>query len=298
MDKMKELPQPPKVHNKIKIILSLPRLAFTDNAASVEKVSRTLGIRVSRYTGAFWHYGVEELLEVAKKEKYKYALCIDYDTMFTEWHVIDLYELMEQHKGISALFPIQNKRGGGAPMLGSKKNEVISMDPQTGKKVTKVVIQPEELTGDIFECDSGHFGLTMIRLDDMKAMDKPWLDCKPGPGGSWSEGQIDADLYFWKNMKKNGLKVAMAHHVYIGHLQLMCTVAKPAAQGWQAHHVCSHDMITGQVPLWYVPKSFGKYTEEGQQLWKKLRKEQLENEQSKAEHTEKDQGRTSKILTP
>ena len=258
----------PNMSKRVGVILSLPRLAFTENATCVETVSRFLNIRVSRYTGSHWHYGIENLLEDAIDTGYDYIVTVDYDTLFTEWHVIELFDLMEKNPDISAIFPIQNKRGSGMPMFSSKRHQV---DYDGVKNESEVKIKIDELKCDLFECDSGHFGLTIIRLADLKKMEKPWLQCIPDENNCWKGNKVDADIRFWNQMRKAGLKVAMAAHLYIGHLQMLCTLAQPITKGWQAAHYNVHDMITGNVPIWYVPASFARYTEEGKQLLEKVR---------------------------
>ena len=80
-----------RLREEVTFIMSMPRLAFTDNLFSLQNATYDLGLYGNRHGGAFWEQGMENLLEDAIEKGYKYALAIDYDTFYTAYHIIDLY---------------------------------------------------------------------------------------------------------------------------------------------------------------------------------------------------------------
>ena len=232
--------------------MSMPRLAFTDNMYSLQNATYELGIYGQRHGGAFWEQGVENLLEDAIKNEYKYALAIDYDTFYTAYHIVDLYYLMEKNPDIDVLVPLQTRRGHDYPMCGTFEDENGDM-----VKITKGHFEK-----GIAPLDTGHFGLTMIRLDSLKKLSSPWFISVPSENGDWHRGHKDADVNFWIKCKKEGLKVALAE-VWIGHLELMCAWPGPKESNFKSHYTCMNNVLGGEIPEWTVPASMKKFAKKG-----------------------------------
>ncbi len=227
---------------------SLPRLAFTDNMYSIMNTVFQLGLKGRYSTSAHYYQGIESLLENALSKGYKYGLTIDYDTWFTEHHVIDLYEIMEAHPDLLATFPLQPRRGHVYPMAGT------FVDPD-GDEIK--IIKGDFVDG-ICEADTGHFGLTIIRLDLLKKLKKPWFRSQPAANpeadGSWGDKKKDADVYFWIKCKKEGFKVACAE-VYIGHLQLLCSFTGTKEKNFKTQYVPIQAIHESHMPGWVQPNS-------------------------------------------
>ena len=233
------------LNKDVTFIMSMPRLAFTDNMYSLQDATYSLQIYGQRHGGAFWEQGMENLLEDAIEKKYKYALAIDYDTFYTSWHIIDLYNLMEANPDIGCLFPLQARRGNKYPMAAYFMDKFGHM----------VKVAKGGFVNGIIPCDTGHFGLTMIRLDELKKLKKPWFECKPNAEGSWREKHKDADVYFWIKCKDVGIKVALAE-VWIGHLELMCSWCGPESKRFETQRMSMNQALEGNMPAWATPKSF------------------------------------------
>jgi hypothetical protein len=73
------------------------------------------------------------------------------------------------------------------------------------------------------EADSAHFGLTVISTSALKRAKKPWFWSKPGPDGSWNEGRVDPDIYWWRNWRESGNKVYITPRVILGHGEYVVT---------------------------------------------------------------------------
>ena len=234
----------------VTFIMSMPRLAFTDNMYSLQDATYNLGIYGQRHGGAFWEQGIENLLEDAIEKKYKYALAIDYDTFYTSWHIIDLYNLMEENPDIGVLFPLQSRRGHPYPMAAYFMDDAGDM----------VKVAKGAFVNGVTPCDTGHFGLTMIRLEELKKLEKPWFESKTNADGNWRRKHKDADVNFWIKCKPAGIKVALAE-VWIGHLELMCGWSGPENNQFKTIHMSMNEVLDGKAPAWSTPKSFKKQKE-------------------------------------
>jgi hypothetical protein len=233
-----------KIARDVFYLESLPRVTFTDNMYSLTSAVYNLGLKGRYSTSAYYHQGVQNILEAAVEKEYKYGLTIDYDTWFNEYHVIDLYEIMERHPELLALFPLQPRRGHRYPMAGT------FLDPD-GNEI-KIIKGP--FKDGIIEADTGHFGLTLIRLELLKKLKKPWFHSKPDDDGTWGQGKKDADVYFWVKCKKEGFKIACAE-VYIGHIQLLCSFSKSYEDKFRTHYVPMQAIFERKMPAWIEPKS-------------------------------------------
>lgn len=235
------------ISRDIMFIQSMPRLTFSDNAYSLINATRDLGIKGKRHGGAYYEQGITLLLEDAVKGNYKYGLAIDYDTWFAKYHIIDLYNLMERHPDVGVLFPFQTRRGHNYPM---------AMDYVDGHGHLTKVTKGNFIDG-ITPCDSGHFGLTMIRLTELSKLEKPWFESVPSDEGDWGLRHKDADVNFWIKCKQAGIKTALAE-VYIGHLQLMCSFPGPRKENFRTYHMDINDVLDYAIPKWTIPKSYDK----------------------------------------
>jgi hypothetical protein len=72
---------------------------------------------------------------------------------------------------------------------------------------------------------AGHFGLTIFDANAFSRMPKPWFHDQPARDGTWNDGRVDADMWFWEQFARANLKVALANEVRIGHLELGITWA-------------------------------------------------------------------------
>jgi hypothetical protein len=192
------------------------------------------------------------MLEHTLEMKVKYALAIDYDTFYTQYHILDLYELMEANPDIDAIFPLQPGRASENPMA------VNWVDAS----YQKVNYAKGDFKDYIEPCDSGHFGLTILRMDSVAKMSKPWFECIPDPNKSWNEGAKDADVAFWIKMKKEGLRSALAE-LYIGHLEETCSFCRPPEDKFKTLHISATDAAQGHMPEWAIPRSMKKEIEAG-----------------------------------
>ena len=67
----------------------------------------------------------------------------------------------------------------------------------------------------------GHFGLTLIRVEALKRIPRPWFLHHPAPDGGYGDGRVDEDIHFWRQARAAGLAIGITPQVRIGHLQLV-----------------------------------------------------------------------------
>lgn len=192
-------------------IFTTPRLLFSDNMFCAQNSLYALGITINWSQGVFWGQVMTRLLSESMKKGFKYALVLDYDSLFNLDDVRELYAIMESQPDLSAVCPLQARRGDGSPLatvLDVDGNEALILN----RKVFDLTTVP---------IASGHFGLTMIRLADLRKMAKPWFVATPDSNGEWENGKMDDDIMFWKRMRDAGNKISLAPNIHIGHMELM-----------------------------------------------------------------------------
>jgi len=234
------------IKDDVAYIMSMPRLAFTDNMYSLITTVGKLGLYGQRHSGVFWEQSLERLFESTIEKGYKYALTIDYDTFYNEYNILDLYNIMGEHPEIGVLAPLQARRGNTYPMAGVFNDE-------DGDSIT--IKASRVFINGIAEMETAHFGLTLVRLSEFQKLSKPWFISVPDSKGSWGLGHKDADVNFWIKCKKEGIKVALAE-VWIGHLELLCSWCGPQETNFTTQRMEMNDILSGGVPYWAIPKSY------------------------------------------
>jgi len=247
----------PDLRSEIAVVISLPRLTFTDNTFSLTGAINKLNLSTFRGQGAFWEQTIDRLMMAVAGYSLKYILTVDYDTVFNEFHILELYDIMEANPDIDCLIPLQIQRNAKIPMFESFRH-TKDVDGDTGI----LDIPDEEINSDSFEIDSGHFGLTLIRIKNLCKLKRPWFKAIPSTNNDWGAGKTTPDLYFWKNAKASGLKICLAPQVYIGHLELFCMWPGPPDKGWEGVQTQTNQSMIS-CPKWALPKSLDRYEYKG-----------------------------------
>jgi hypothetical protein len=196
----------------VKAVVTMPRLAFTDNLFCAHQALLPLGVTIERIGGVFWHQSMAELFERHVEDGTRYLLTLDYDTVFEQSDVLDLLRLMETRPEIDALCALQMRREEDSPLFALGKFR--GTDPKT-VEIPRAVVE-----ADTMEVTTGHFGLTVLRTESLRKLPRPWFWHQPGPDGKWDSGRMDADIQFWHAWKAAGLTLHNANHVVVGHLEL------------------------------------------------------------------------------
>ena len=229
---------------KMQAVMSLPRLAFTDNMFAAISVFPKLGIGFSKGTGVFWGQVLSRLIEKHRTDGTEYIITCDYDTWFTEEHVIKLLQYMQENPDLDAVVPVQTKREADVPMFA----------PVVAEGETRKEIPLSEFDKELEPITNGHFGLTVFRCSAFNDLKKPWFIAHPNQDGDWGENRIDEDIHFWHNFHECGRKVALATQVNIGHIQLMCTFPGKPKDGFKPVQYYMQQMARGEFAEHCVPK--------------------------------------------
>ena len=229
---------------KIFAVMSMPRLAFTDNMFSALKALVPLGIDLEKGSGVFWGQVLTRLFEEHLDDGTEYLLSIDYDTYFTKNQVIRLLQLMVEYPEADAIIPLQIKRECDFPLIGRNTED--------RKSITQ--IPAYEFEKELMPLSVGHFGLSIFRVSSLKKLKKPWFIPKPDKNDSWHDGRIDEDIYFWHNFTKSGLQLFLAPKIGLAHLQLVATIPGKIQDGFKPQHRYLTDLDKNGMPDWCEPK--------------------------------------------
>lgn len=204
-----------QVDVRVEAIYSMPRLGFTSNFFAWAQALMPLGIRPTLGTGAFWDQVNTRVMEQFI-DKAEYLLTIDYDTFFTKEDLEHLFALALTFQ-TDAITGLQCKREDGRPMLTLKGT--LENPPDDGTTMV-----PRSWFGEpVQEVDSAHFGCTVISTAALKRCRRPWFWSKPDPAGSWNDGRLDPDIYFWRNWRESGNRVYVTPRVVLGHGEYVVT---------------------------------------------------------------------------
>lgn len=189
---------------KIAGCIGIPRIGWNDHWGCVEEALRPWHIPLHRHTGAFWGHNIQTCLERLVALGIDWAFTFDYDSMFTSKDISRMLEIFGANPHIDALAALQTRRGC-QQVLCSNGDNGVETDMTTP-----------------FKARTAHFGLTLIRLEMLKDMPKPWFWDQPSASGSWQDDdRVDADIYFWRQWENFGRTLYIAPDVRIGHLEVM-----------------------------------------------------------------------------
>lgn len=229
--------------SKVMAIMSMPRIAFTDNMFCAMRALNPLKIDIRKGSGVFWGQVLTRLIEDAIAAGKEYVLTIDYDTWFTKEHVMYLLWLMQQHPEADAIIPVQVKRESNEIMLG--------IDGADGKPLKEIKLL--DVTGPLIPTTRAHFGLSILRLSAFTDLKKPWFHAQPDPQGGWGDHRIDDDISFWNNFAACGKRAFIAKDINIGHIEMMCTFPGKIEDNWKPVQVGMFKLEESGPPEHCVP---------------------------------------------
>ena len=204
--------KPAKLERPFKVVacMSLPRTHWTANFRSSEALA-PLGIPLQAFEGVYWAQCLERGFDNLIKDGVDAILTIDYDTVYTSQHVQTLKRLLILHPEADAMCAMQSARGWDSVLA------TIEMpDGTTASQVPRTLFD-----SDLLKLKTGHFGLTLIRASSLKSVRKPWFLGVPAKDGSWGEGHVDEDIYFWRNWAESEKSLYAANRVAVGHIEPM-----------------------------------------------------------------------------
>lgn len=229
---------------KICAVMSMPRLAFADNIFCAIRAFLPLGIALQKGSGAFWGQTLTQMLEKHLDDGTEYVFVLDYDTWFTKNHVIKLCQLAMENPEADAIVSMQTKREADTLMIGIRPtkegNDLITVPISDFKKPLTPIV-------------TGHFGLTLFKMDALRKLSRPWFWTKPSPDGTWHENHLDEDIYFWNHFHDEGFKAFLANDVRVGHIQLVCTFPGTVEENWKPKWIYMNDLEHRSAPAGCIP---------------------------------------------
>jgi len=223
---------------KVKAVMSMPRLGFTDNFHTAIVACGELRIELVKGCGVFWDQVLSRLTAEMIERGAETIFTLDYDTWFTENHIKAMLWLMDKYPEADAICPVQMKREFDEPLCG-----VITGDERAVSGVGDA-----DFSGEVTQIKTAHFGMTFFRASAFAKLEKPWMVGVPNANGDWGEGRQDPDIYFWNNWNRCGLKLYQANRVPIAHLQMMATFPGKPVDDFKPIHVYMHDLDMGRIP--------------------------------------------------
>jgi hypothetical protein len=194
---------------KIAAILSRPRFGLNVFFDCASEALAPWHIPIQSSYGVFWGMTMERMMEENIATGIDWILTLDYDTLFTAKHVQSLIDALARNPDIDAIAALQPRRG----------------------KPTPLAVKPDgalPLTGGPVKVRTAHFGLTILRAEAFKKLQKkPWFLDVPAPDGSWGEGRLDGDIYFWGNWGDSGNSLYVHTGCCVGHIEEMASEFTP-----------------------------------------------------------------------
>lgn len=187
--------------HKALAVISMPRLAFTDNIFCMFRAFGPLGIPIMKFVTTAWNRGIHTALATGIRDGYETVITVDYDSVFTQEDVGRLLGYL-LHPKVDAVCAMQVFRA---------KPQILA------RKDGHYITTPEELDdGELTQLETGHFGLTAIDVRSLMETSMPWFVGDPGPRGDWGDGHADPDIYFWRHWADEGKTLFLANEVVIG----------------------------------------------------------------------------------
>lgn len=202
--------KPAGVGLKVVACMSMPRTHWTANFRCSEQLNK-IGVPLQSFEGVFWGQCLERGFDKLIADGVDAILTIDYDTVYAAQDVLTLMRLLAVNDHVGAVCPLQSARGWNSVLA------TIAMPD--GKIATK--IPRSMLDQDLVQLRTGHFGLTLIRASSLASVKKPWFLGVPAPDGSWNDGHVDEDIYFWRQWAEAGKTLFAAPRVAVGHIEPM-----------------------------------------------------------------------------
>ena len=189
---------------RVAALMTAPRYECVTARSAIERAMNAAGIPLTISGGVFYGQCMQSMMEGlmdGDKPKVDYIITVDFDSMFTATHITRLLSIIAQEDQVDALAALQPMRGKGR-MLGSRYD---------GATI--------EWDGRPIKVDSAHFGLTIIDAEKLLKLEKPWFWSQPDENGSWNDGRVDSDVWFWRQWERAGNSVYIDPGTRLGHLE-------------------------------------------------------------------------------
>ena len=194
----------PKVslNQKVRAVMTMPRCGPLASRNIMESALHAHQIPITTSQGAFWDQCLQRMFESCVADGIDWILTLDFDTVPTAGMVQGMIDRFAKYPDIDALAPLQVRRNGDSPLMTAGGSEEVAVD------------------GSPILVTTAHFGMTLLRVEKLKGMPKPWFVNVPDENGEYTDnGKQDADIYFWNRWRECGNNIFVDPTVRIGHLE-------------------------------------------------------------------------------
>ena len=200
----KPAPQKRTATIKVGAYCTHPRYEAVAARNIIDSALKSMKIDLHCSQGVFWGQCMQRMFTDAVQKNLDWILSIDSDSLFTGEHVRHLMDVFAQTPQADAMAALQCRRGSKFPLLTTGNH-------QTGDRLT--------IDGKPIKVTTAHFGLTLIRVEALKQVPKPWFKAEPSESGEWDDDKLDDDIYFWHAWRQAGKTIFVAPSCSIGHLE-------------------------------------------------------------------------------
>ena len=190
-----------KTFIKVAAVMSLPRYGSMAARGIMEESLKPFKIPLRTSQGVFWGQSMQRQFVEMVDEGLDWILTIDFDSVFTAEQLDQLIGTFGTNAHIDALAALQVRRNGDRPLMTVGKAEEIQTD-----------MSPILVT-------TSHFGLTLIRVEELRTVPRPWFKSEPDKDGNWSSDRVDDDIWFWHQWRSAGKTIYVDPKVRIGHVE-------------------------------------------------------------------------------
>lgn len=203
--------------------LTLPRYEAVAARTVITEALKPHKLNLTTTQGVFWGQCMQRMFQDAVDKNIDWILSLDSDSLFTSKQVSQLMQIMAANPHIDALAALQCRRGGKYPLM------------TTGTGINDEHI---EVDGRPIKVTTAHFGLTLIRVNSLKEVQKPWFWSQHDAEGNWGDDKLDDDIWFWHQWRLAGKTIYVAPSVAIGHLEETVAVFD---EHLNAKHIYMHE---------------------------------------------------------
>ncbi len=206
---------------KVAALMTAPRYESVWARSSIERVLQQCKIPLAVSGGVFYGQCMQRMFSDVLSKNCDFILTVDFDSIFTVQHVQRLIGYAVNRENIDAITAVQPKRGSGTILATRGREEELIWDGANPIQVK-----------------SAHFGLTVIRVDALRRVEKPYFFGKPDSDGDWLTDKIDDDVWFWKQWEKAGNSLYIDPGSRLGHLEEVVTIFD---EQMQLQHIYPND---------------------------------------------------------
>lgn len=189
----------------------------------IDAAFRGAGIPLQDSQGVFYGQCMQRMMQQAIKSDTDVAVVCDGDSLFTDADIMRLIRTLLANDHIDALASMQVRRGNSTILASINGESTV------------------EIGGSPVKVSTAHFGLTVIDLRKLAAVEKPWFFSKPDENGEWGDNRIDDDIWFWRQWDKAGNTIYLHPRTRIGHMEEMVVMVDPST--YEAVHAYPSEWI-------------------------------------------------------